>query len=124
MLPLRLDTCRNEKDPTMATLPMTRAIRNLRQLVEPHSAGEPTDRQLLERFAGHGDDAAFARVVWRHGGMVFGVCRRVLCNHHDAEDAFQATFLVLARRASSVRWHDSAGGWLFRVAYHLALKMK
>src|SRR5205823_3370384 len=65
---------------------------------------------------------AFARLVGRHGAMVLGICRRLLRDHHAAEDAFQAVFLVLARRAGSVGWRESAGGWLYEVAHRVAAK--
>ncbi|MBY0524934.1 MAG: sigma-70 family RNA polymerase sigma factor [Gemmataceae bacterium] len=106
------------------TLPVTRVFKEIRQRLDAQAAGELTDFQLLERFVQQRDEQAFAVVVRRHGPTVLGVCRRVLGNFHDAEDAFQATFLVLARKAGAVRWHESVGGWLFSVAYHLALKMK
>jgi RNA polymerase sigma factor (sigma-70 family) len=108
----------------MATGSMTRAIKDLRHLVAVQTADDLTDRQLLERFAAQRDEAAFALLVRRHGPMVLGVCRRVLGHLHDAEDAFQAAFLVLARKAHSPRWQDSVGGWLFQVAYHLALRRR
>jgi len=108
----------------MTNGPMARACRCIRKLVECSAIVDLNDRQLLERFAVRKDEAAFAQLVRRHGPMVLRVCRRVLRNRHDAEDAFQATFLVLARKASSVRGQTSAAGWLFQVAYHLALKMK
>jgi RNA polymerase sigma factor (sigma-70 family) len=83
-----------------------------------------TDRQLLQRFARQRDEAAFALLVKRHGALVLGVCRRVLRQNEEAEDAFQATFLVLARRAASAGWHDSVGNWLYEVAYRLARKLR
>src|SRR5262249_33189711 len=79
------------------------------------------DAQLLERFTARQDEAAFELLVWRHGGMVLRLCRRLLRDAHEAEDAFQATFLALARRAGSVGRRGSVGGWLHRVAYRVAL---
>jgi RNA polymerase sigma-70 factor (ECF subfamily) len=85
---------------------------------------QQTDRQLLEAFTRHGDGAAFEALVQRHGGMVLGVCRRVLDHAHDAEDAFQATFLVLVRKAQAVQNPELLGNWLYGVAYRTARKAK
>jgi RNA polymerase sigma factor (sigma-70 family) len=83
-----------------------------------------TDTQLLERFAAVREESAFAELVQRHGPMVLGVCRRVLHDEHDAEDAFQATFLVLAKNASSVRKQASLGSWLYGVAWRVASRLR
>jgi RNA polymerase sigma factor (sigma-70 family) len=83
-----------------------------------------TDGDLLERFVAGRDEAAFAALVRRHGPMVWGVCRRVLAGHQDAEDAFQATFLVLIRKAASVVPREMVGNWLYGVAHKPALNAR
>src|SRR5438270_4917663 len=79
-----------------------------------------SDKDLLRRFADGNDQAAFAVLVRRHGGMVLGVCRRALPNLHDAEDACQATFLVLAQKAGRQRWQPSVANWLYDTARKVA----
>src|SRR3954470_7914392 len=78
---------------------------------------EPSDPQLLARFLDRRDEDAFAALVRRHGPMVLAVCHRLLPERHDAEDAFQATFLVLVRKAGSLGRPESLGNWLYGVAY-------
>jgi RNA polymerase sigma factor (sigma-70 family) len=85
---------------------------------------ELTDGQLLGRYVTTGDAAAFETLVRRHGPMVLGVCRRLLPNLHDAEDAFQATFLVLVRKATTITPRDAVGSWLNGVAYRAAQKVR
>ena len=80
--------------------------------------------QLLHEFVQNRAADAFAEIVRRHGSMVFGACRRVLGHEQNAEDAFQATFVVLARKASAVRPMDSLGRWLYGVAFRTARKLK
>src|SRR4051794_11974087 len=84
-------------------------------------ATQVPDAELAGRFARGGDPAAFELLLWRHGPMVWGLCRRVLGRSHDAEDAFQAAFLALARHAGSVGERGALAGWLYRVALHAAL---
>jgi RNA polymerase sigma-70 factor (ECF subfamily) len=83
-----------------------------------------SDGQRLDPFLAAREEAAFAALVRRHGPMVLGICRRVLGNLHDAEDAFQATFLVLVRRAAAIVPRDRVGHWLYRVAYRTSLEAK
>jgi RNA polymerase sigma factor (sigma-70 family) len=90
--------------------------RHLRILFEAGTVVGLTDRQLLDLFVASRDEAAFTALVERHGPMVLRVCGEVLANHHDAQDAFQATFLVLARCAGSIRSRDSLASWLYGVA--------
>ncbi len=96
-------------------------LRHVHQLVEIQRIAQLSDRQLLERFAAERDEAMFALLMRRHGPMVLSVCRRILGHEQDAEDAFQATFLILARKAGSIRQTD-VGGYLYRVAYHVAVR--
>lgn len=102
----------------------TQSLRALLQHLRTLEVDGITDRRLLERFAHQRDEAAFAEIVRRHGGLVLGVCRRLLGSQHDAEDAFQATFLVLAQKASSAGWEDSLDRWLYRTAYHVAMRAR
>jgi C-terminal peptidase prc len=107
----------------MAQGQLRSVVRYLRDLAgEPRL--RPTDRYLLERFAVARDEEAFADLMRRHGPLVWGVCRRVLGSRHDAEDVFQATFFVLARKAAAIRWRDSVSSWLHQVAYRLSHEMR
>jgi RNA polymerase sigma factor (sigma-70 family) len=87
-------------------------------------AGDFSDRELMRRFLTERDESAFEALVRRHGPMVLHVCRRTLRDEHDAEDAFQATFLVLARKAATLQRHESVGNWLYGVATRLALRAR
>src|SRR5262245_52102252 len=102
---------------------LTPILRHIRALVDEPTA-DGTDAELLERFAARRDEVAFAALVQRYGRLVFGVCRRVLRCEQDAEDAFQATFLVLAHKAPSIRKRTSAASFLFGVAHRVALRAK
>ena len=82
------------------------------------------DTDLVARFVADRDEAAFELLAYRHGPMVWSTCRRVLANHHAAEDAFQATFLVLARKAASIRRSTSVAAWLHRVAVRAGLDLR
>jgi RNA polymerase sigma factor (sigma-70 family) len=95
--------------------------RYLRAVVGTNTDG-PTDAELLARFAANRDQGAFELLVWRHAGMVTAVCRGILRDHHAAEDATQAAFLALARKAGTVR--ENPAGWLFRVASRIALRSR
>jgi RNA polymerase sigma factor (sigma-70 family) len=108
----------------MANGPLGLVLRQIRRLAGGEPGADLTDSHLLERFTTRGEESAFAALVQRHGPMVLGVCRRVLHQAEDAEDAFQATFLVLARKARSVRRRESVGGWLYQVAYRLAVRAR
>lgn len=107
----------------MAKQPLNGALQHLRKMAAVQTYRRVSDRELLERFVGERDEAAFTVMIERHGPMVLGVCRRALSNSHDAEDACQATFLVLARRAASVRKKTSLSSWLHGVACRVAAKL-
>jgi RNA polymerase sigma factor (sigma-70 family) len=107
----------------MPTSPINEVIQYLRSSLLPEGA-DLTDGQLLECFVSRREPAALEALVRRHGPMVWGVCRRMLPNHHDAEDAFQATFLVLVRKVASIRSGAKVGNWLYGVAHQTALKAR
>jgi RNA polymerase sigma factor (sigma-70 family) len=104
----------------MSTTTLHVVLRRLRAA----AVHDETDAQLVQRFVAQRDEAAFAILVRRHGPMVLSVCGRVLGSMHDAEDAFQATFLVLARKAATIRKMESLSSWLHGVAFHLASKLR
>jgi RNA polymerase sigma factor (sigma-70 family) len=101
---------------------MRAASRDIETLFSVGTLGGLSDGRLLDRFATHREDAAFEALVRRHGPMVWGFCRRILRDYHDAEDAFQATFLVLARKGPSLARRELVANWLYGAAYQTAGK--
>jgi RNA polymerase sigma-70 factor (ECF subfamily) len=108
----------------MAGIRINEAIREIQGLLDLGPCGSLTDAELLERYLSGRDEAAFGAIVHRHGPMVLRVCRGVLDDIHDSQDAFQATFLVLARKARSIRRRDSAASWLHGVARRVAMRAR
>jgi RNA polymerase sigma factor (sigma-70 family) len=108
----------------MGTQPLGTFLRRLRQVIGVREGSGLADAQLLERFVAGRDEAAFEVLVWRHGPMVLAVCRRLLRHEQDAEDAFQATFLALARKAGSIARRETLAAWLHRVASRVALRAR
>src|SRR5262245_58089573 len=104
----------------MAKASLNLVLRQLRKLIRIPPGDEQSDGALLGRFVAARDEAAFATLLRRYGPLVLGVCRQVLHDDHAADDVFQATFLVLARKAASIRRHESLAAWLHRVAVNLA----
>jgi RNA polymerase sigma factor (sigma-70 family) len=108
----------------MATSHSPAVLRHVRRIAFLHERTRMTDGELLDRFLTQRDEAAFEALMRRHGPMVLAVCRRVLPNPHDAEDAFQATFLVLVRKAASLKDRELVGNWLHGTAYRAALEAR
>lgn len=108
----------------MASGPLADFLRQLRGNEALRALGERADEELLERFVTRHEEVAFAALVQRHGPMVLGVCRHLLVNTHDVEDAFQATFLVLVSKAAAIRSRTLLAGWLYRVAYRVAMRAR
>src|SRR5262245_14495124 len=106
----------------MGTKALNRVIGQVGQAALRQDGAGPTDGELLEWYLGQRHEAAFEALARRHGPMVLGVCRRILRNEADAEDAFQATFLVLVRKAAAIRCRGQLGNWLYGVAHNTALK--
>jgi RNA polymerase sigma-70 factor (ECF subfamily) len=99
-------------------------MRRVRRILEAKPSDHRLDQELLEAFAVRGEEGAFTALVHRHDAMVLGVCRRVLNDWHDAEDAFQATFVVLARKAGAIRKQASLASWLYGVANRVSMKAR
>jgi RNA polymerase sigma factor (sigma-70 family) len=99
-------------------------IQHLRRVVRPAQTAGISDAQLLDRFVVQGDAAAFELLLWRHGPMVWGLCRRMLSDFHEAEDAFQASMLVLARKAGTIGKRRSLASWLYKVTFRIVLRAK
>ena len=99
-------------------------LAHVHRMLETSKALQQEDVHLLDLFLQKRDEEAFTELVRRHGPLVLGVCRRVLRNPHDADDVFQATFLVFARKADSIRKQASLPSWLHGVAYRLSLKCR
>src|SRR5262245_64706918 len=108
----------------MKASPIDPVLRGVRRLLADQGQSEWSDGRLLETFLRCRDEVAFETLVHRHGPMVLRVCRGILRNGHDAEDAFQATFLVLACNAAKIRNQMSLASYLYGTAYRVAVKAK
>jgi len=108
----------------MATTQLNAVLQHVRETTANRKVDDSSDSQLLAEFAAQETEAAFAAILKRHGAMVLRVCRRVLQHEQDAEDAFQATFLVLARRAAAIRKKEAIASWLHGVAHPVAMNVK
>ncbi len=104
------------------SVPLKSAFKEMQALLDRGSLSGVSDAQLLERFVAHRDEAAFEAIVARHGRMVLNVCRGVLANSSDVDDAFQAAFLVLVRKADAIWIRDSLASWLYRVSHRIAVE--
>src|SRR5262245_57565093 len=103
---------------------MSSMLEHLRRCALAGVEVDLSDGQLLECFVSERDETALAVLVRRHAPMVWGVCRRILRGHHDVEDAFQATFLVLVRKVASITPPEMLANWLYGVAHQTALKAR
>ncbi len=108
----------------MTQTSLSPVVRHIRKLVGADAVRELSDTELLERFIADREERAFAALLRRHGPLVWSVCWQVLHHRQDAEDAFQATFLLLARQAASIRRTEAVPSWLYRVAYRVATKAR
>jgi RNA polymerase sigma factor (sigma-70 family) len=108
----------------MAKVPLHAVLHYLRKVSDSGETAELSDGQLLERFRQRRDETAFAALLERHGPLVLGVCDRILHNPHDSEDAFQATFLILVRKAHAIAKCGSVASWLHGVAHRIAVRLK
>ncbi len=106
----------------MAIETLGAALRQINRLFADGAVTGLSDAQLLERFVGRRDATSFEALVARHGPMVLSVCRGILRDPNDADDAFQATFLILVKKAGSIRGNVVLGGWLYRVAHRVAIQ--
>jgi RNA polymerase sigma factor (sigma-70 family) len=108
----------------MASKQLYTLIQHLRRSVCPCGQDTLSDAQLLERWVQQRDEAAFEVLLWRHGPMVLSLCRRLLRDNNDIEDAFQAAFLTLVRKGASIRRGEALAAWLYRVAYRIAMRLR
>jgi RNA polymerase sigma factor (sigma-70 family) len=108
----------------MAGRQLSLVLRHLYKQSARHQGSGVSDAQLLERFVNSRDESAFELLLYRHGAMVWGVCHRVLRDHHDAEDAYQAAWLTLARKARGIGRRNAVSSWMYKVAYRIALRLQ
>ena len=108
----------------MAVTQLSSVLRYIHRIKEAEEASHLSDERLLARFIADRDEGAFTALVKRHCSMVMGICRRILADHHQAEDAAQAAFFVLARKAASIRYRKTVASWLYGVAVRTAMKAR